>query len=227
VATPQRRVTVAEALAQFRARYGRLLEWVVGALMVLLFVEVTAGAQTIAFDPLANMTLGDPAVALHATASSGLTVTFESTTPSVCRIVNRKVAKVSAIGLGECEVVARQAGDGTYTAASAVQSFIVRAATDVTIVNARALSRTSTVVGESYDVSVQVSAVAPGTGVPTGTVTISDGTGIPGTCTATLTDGVGSCSLTSTSAGFKTITATYGGDPGFGPVTATLKHRVR
>jgi TRAP-type C4-dicarboxylate transport system permease small subunit len=43
VATPQRRVAVAEALARFRARYGRLLEWVVGALMVLLFVEVTAG----------------------------------------------------------------------------------------------------------------------------------------------------------------------------------------
>jgi TRAP-type C4-dicarboxylate transport system permease small subunit len=43
VATAQRRVAVAEALARFRARYGRLLEWVVGALMVLLFVEVTAG----------------------------------------------------------------------------------------------------------------------------------------------------------------------------------------
>jgi len=30
-------------LRRFRARYGRLLEWVVGALMVILFVEVTAG----------------------------------------------------------------------------------------------------------------------------------------------------------------------------------------
>ncbi len=31
------------ALARFRDRYGRLLEWVVGALMIALFVEVTAG----------------------------------------------------------------------------------------------------------------------------------------------------------------------------------------
>ena len=34
---------VAAALARFRDRYGRLLEWVVGALMIVLFVEVTAG----------------------------------------------------------------------------------------------------------------------------------------------------------------------------------------
>lgn len=33
----------AEAMRRFRATYGRVLEWVVGALMVILFVEVTAG----------------------------------------------------------------------------------------------------------------------------------------------------------------------------------------
>jgi TRAP-type C4-dicarboxylate transport system permease small subunit len=38
-----RGVGVTAALRRFRAGYGRLLEWVVGALMVLLFVEVTAG----------------------------------------------------------------------------------------------------------------------------------------------------------------------------------------
>lgn len=40
---PERRLAIAGALARFRARYGRLLEWVVGALTVALFVEVTAG----------------------------------------------------------------------------------------------------------------------------------------------------------------------------------------
>ncbi|MEP7328495.1 MAG: TRAP transporter small permease subunit [Betaproteobacteria bacterium] len=30
-------------LRRFRAHYGRMLEWVVGALMVILFIEVTAG----------------------------------------------------------------------------------------------------------------------------------------------------------------------------------------
>ena len=39
----RKRAAVLAALASFRARYGRLLEWVVGALMVALFVEVTLG----------------------------------------------------------------------------------------------------------------------------------------------------------------------------------------
>jgi len=34
---------VAAALKRFRERYGRLLEWIVGALMIILFVEVTLG----------------------------------------------------------------------------------------------------------------------------------------------------------------------------------------
>jgi TRAP-type C4-dicarboxylate transport system permease small subunit len=43
VADAQPGAHVAAALARFRARYGRLLEWVVGGLMVVLFVEVTLG----------------------------------------------------------------------------------------------------------------------------------------------------------------------------------------
>ncbi len=37
------RVAAADALRRFRAGYGRALEWLVAALMVVLFVEVTAG----------------------------------------------------------------------------------------------------------------------------------------------------------------------------------------
>ena len=39
----RKRAALIAALASFRARYGRVLEWVVGALMVALFVEVTLG----------------------------------------------------------------------------------------------------------------------------------------------------------------------------------------
>ena len=38
---PDAPITV--TLRRFRARYGHVLEWIVGALMVVLFVEVTAG----------------------------------------------------------------------------------------------------------------------------------------------------------------------------------------
>jgi TRAP-type transport system small permease protein len=63
--TPGRhRAGLIAALASFRARYGRALEWVVGALMVALFVEVTlgvvfraAGQALIWYDELASVLL--------------------------------------------------------------------------------------------------------------------------------------------------------------------------
>src|SRR5262249_56947672 len=70
------------------------------------------------------------------------------------------------------------------------------------------------VVGQAYTVNVTVTAVAPGAGTPSGSVTVSDGTG--GTCTiASLSGGAGSCALTSTSSGAKTLTASSRGDTNF------------
>jgi hypothetical protein len=50
-----------------------------------------------------------------------------------------------------------------------------------------------------------VTVVAPGSDVPTGTVTVSDGAGA--SCTATVP--ATSCSLTSLATGSHTLTATY------------------
>jgi TRAP-type transport system small permease protein len=43
VVSAQEPAGITATLASFRGRYGRLLEWVVGALMVALFIEVTLG----------------------------------------------------------------------------------------------------------------------------------------------------------------------------------------
>jgi large repetitive protein len=72
---------------------------------------------------------------------------------------------------------------------------------------------TATVVGQAYTVAVSVVASAPAVGTPSGTVTVSDGTGP--TCSITLASGAGSCALTSTTAGTKTVTASYAGDTNF------------
>jgi len=60
-------------------------------------------------------------------------------------------------------------------------------------------------------VTVAVNAVAPGSGAPTGTVLVGDGTG--DTCTITLP--ATSCTLVPTSIGNKTLSAAYGGDANF------------
>lgn len=81
----------------------------------------------------------------------------------------------------------------------------------------------ATVVGQSYSVSASVSVNAPGAGTPTGSIGVSDGTG--GSCTIVLPST--SCSLTSTTAGGKTLVATYGGDANFnGDASPGTSHTV-
>jgi uncharacterized protein (TIGR03437 family) len=93
---------------------------------VLLGGSGAAGrtSQTIAFATLpGNLTLGSGSIALFATASSGLTVTFASSTPSVCTVNGNQVALLFA---GNCTITASQAGNATYAAATPVtQSFVV------------------------------------------------------------------------------------------------------
>jgi Ca2+-binding RTX toxin-like protein len=70
------------------------------------------------------------------------------------------------------------------------------------------------VVGQPVTVQYSV-APASGSGIPTGTVTVSDGTI---SCTGTVA--AGQCSLTFTSAGAKSLTASYSGDSTFNPSTS-------
>jgi|GEM_PF-1362849 len=95
--------------------------------------------------------------------------------------------------------------DGNTTGSSGNANISVSTAGTTTIItNAQPWTLT---LGASTTVNVTVGANAPGSGTPTGSVTVSDGTG---QCTiAALTSGIGTCTLTPSSAGSKTITATY------------------
>jgi hypothetical protein len=68
-------------------------------------------------------------------------------------------------------------------------------------------------VGQSFTVSYTVTSVY---GAPTGSVTVSDGVD---SCTGTVA--AGSCSLTLTTPGLRTLTATYTGDPNFNGSAST------
>jgi len=77
--------------------------------------------QTIAFAPLPDRLLDQPALLVTATASSGLPVTFATTTPSVCSATGTNGATISPKIAGVCTVQADQAGNATYAAAPSVQ----------------------------------------------------------------------------------------------------------
>ena len=108
----------------------------------------------------------------------------------------------------------------TFTTANGTLT-VTQASTTTTITNAAALGN-PTSAGQSYAVNWTTSPVAPATGTPTGNVTVSDGTQ---TCTAAVA--AGTCSLTSTTSGTKTITATYAGDTNFaGSTSQPVQHNV-
>ena len=84
---------------------------------------VAKATQTITFAALVGKTYGDAPFTVSATASSGLAVTFVSTTTAVCTV---STATVTIVTGGTCTIQARQAGNGNYSAATNVnQSFTV------------------------------------------------------------------------------------------------------
>ena len=111
---------------------------------------------------------------------------------------------------------------GSFSASSSTVGQTVSKASTTAAIGT--VTPSTTVVGQSYSVGVSVTVNSPGAGTPTGNVNISDGTG--GACTVVL-PGASSCSLTSTSAGGKTLVATYVGDGNFnGDVSPGTSHTV-
>lgn len=74
-------------------------------------------AQAINFAALGNQTLGSPAPALAASASSGLAVSFGVTTSDICSVSGNTLTLKAA---GTCAVAASQAGSSRFAAAAAV-----------------------------------------------------------------------------------------------------------
>ncbi len=76
--------------------------------------------QTITFTALANQLITTPSVTVAATASSGLTVTFTTSTPLVCTAGGTNGGTIDLVAAGTCTVRADQAGDSFYKPANGV-----------------------------------------------------------------------------------------------------------
>jgi hypothetical protein len=84
---------------------------------------VTKSFQYITFGWLYGKTLAQSPVTVSATASSGLPVTFSTTTPTVCTAGGVNGATITLLAPGKCNVVASQGGSATYAAATPVAEF--------------------------------------------------------------------------------------------------------
>ena len=97
-----------------------------GADGIVIVRYVLQEDQTIIFSDLANQTYSTTPVSVSATASSGLSVTFASDSPSVCAVSG---TSVTLLGEGTCEVRASQGGNGAFfPAPDVVTSFTIERA---------------------------------------------------------------------------------------------------
>ncbi|MDP4028637.1 MAG: fibronectin type III domain-containing protein [Gallionella sp.] len=86
-------------------------------------IIISQASQTITFNTQAAKNFGAAPFSLDpATASSGLPVTYSSSTPTVCSING---STVTIIAIGTCTIAANQAGNATYGTASQVTQNIV------------------------------------------------------------------------------------------------------
>jgi hypothetical protein len=92
-------------------------------IIVLTYSTQGTQTQTITFGALSNQPFGTAPFAVSATASSGLAVSFASTTLSVCTVSG---ITVTLLAVGTCTIQATQAGNSSYSAATPVnQTFQV------------------------------------------------------------------------------------------------------
>ncbi len=136
------------------------------------------------------------------------------------------------VAVGHCSIAfttpgakalsATYAGNGHYlgsVSTPAAAHMVNKASTTTTIT---AILPTPSEVGQTVTIHYSVVVVSPGSGTPTGSVTISDGThGCTGTVAA------GACSIAFTTLGEKMLSATYAGDTNFnGSISSAFHHII-
>jgi len=138
-----------------------------GSLTASIKVTVATSSlpsQSITFSDPGTQTVGTP-VTLVATASSGLPVTFSSTTPAICAVSGTTATFLVA---GTCTLDANQAGGSGYApAAQVVRTFTVAAAPSYTV------SATPATLTLTRGGSGTVPIVVTGSGGYTGVVSLS------------------------------------------------------
>ncbi len=118
-------------------------------------------------------------------------------------------------------LTASYSGDVHWNSSSGTAAHTVNRASTLTTITSDAPDPSE--LGNSYTVNVSVAVVAPGSGTPTGSVSVSDGTN---TCSITLSGGSGSCNLPSNTVSSLTITATYSGSTTHAGSSDTETHAI-
>ncbi len=175
---------------------------------------------------------GGTSVTFTATVTSGVgipagTVAFTDGAASIagCTAVALNAGGVAtcattALTVASHTINATYSGNTNYNGSNATMTQVVTNATTTTAITSH--NPSPSLLGGAVLVTATVTVNPPGSGTPTGTVTVSDGSAA---CAITLP--ATSCNLTPLTTGNKTLTATYGGNANFaGSVSGGVAHTV-
>ncbi|MGD2048408.1 MAG: Ig-like domain repeat protein [Chloroflexota bacterium] len=160
------------------------------------------------------------------TPTGSVTVTI-SGGPEIC------VDTTLTNGAGQCQITPTIAGNRTLIATYSGDTYFA-SSSDTAPHTVNKAGTTTTIIDDSPDpsfaeqpftVEFSVEAISPGSGTPTGNVTVTISGGSE-SCVGTLSAGIGQCQITPTSAGNRTLTATYGGDANYNGSNGKELHRV-
>ena len=167
------------------------------AIAVTQNITIGKGTQTLTFGVAPAITVGS-AGTVSATADSGLAASFISSTPSVCTISGNTVIGIMA---GTCTIVANQAGNANYNAATVTQIITIGKGTQTLTFGAAP----SITVGSAGNVSVTADS------------------GLAASFSSSTTDicTVSGNIVTSITAGICTIVATQAGNANYNAATVT------
>ena len=153
-------------------------------------------SQTIAAFNIPTLAVGASA-SITTAASSGLPVSYRSTTTNTCTVSGNTV---TAVSLGTCNITASQAGNASFTAAQDVAASMIVGAQSIN------LTIPALMVGQTYPITASTTSGLP--------VVLNSTT--PSTCTVIA--GM-LLSVTSTAAGSCTVNATQAGNNRYAPAT--------
>src|SRR5262249_13802770 len=128
-----------------------------------------------------------------------------------------------SLGVGVHSLAASFVGNSTF--APSRSAFVTETVNPAATTVALSPSINPTGTGQPVTFTATVSAVAPGAGMPTGTVTFKDGSVILG-MVAVGADGTSTLTTSFAAAGGHVITAVYNGDPNFVGSSQTLTEQV-
>jgi hypothetical protein len=169
-------------------------------------------------------TKSNPSGTINFSSGAGSDV-FSSTTCSLSPVgsdTSTCSVNLTSTTVGTHSVSASYGGSATHSASSGSTNLTVNSANTT---SALVSSVNPSTPGQSVTFTVTVTAVAPGVGIPTGTVTFLDGATPIGTATLN-GSGVGSFSTSTLTVGTHPITASYAGDGNFNASTSNTVNQV-